>query len=158
MYYDALTEADATACARIEDVLFAGDGPWSAPAFVAELRAGHRYLAARTAPEGTLIGFGGIAILPSTRGSAAEAEIHTIGVDPTHQSRGIGRTLLDGLLVAADGLGATVYLEVRTDNAPALALYRSEGFEVVGRRRSYYASGADAYTMARPAARKPTPR
>ena len=48
-------------------------------------------------------------------------------------------------------LGAVTFLEVRTDNVPALALYRSEGFEVVGTRRRYYASGADAFTMLRPA-------
>jgi ribosomal-protein-alanine N-acetyltransferase len=82
----------------------------------------------------------------------AEAEVHTIGVDPDHQGRGIGRALLEGLLGAADGIGAVTYLEVRTDNASALALYRATGFAVVGTRRRYYASGADAYTMRRPAA------
>ncbi|EUA07381.1 putative ribosomal-protein-alanine acetyltransferase, RimI [Mycobacterium xenopi 4042] len=44
----------------------------------------------------------------------------------------------------------TVYLEVRTDNAAAIALYRSAGFVNVGLRRRYYrVSGADAYTMRR---------
>jgi ribosomal-protein-alanine N-acetyltransferase len=44
-----------------------------------------------------------------------------------------------------------VLLEVRTDNTPAIALYESEGFTIVGIRRRYYRpSGADAYTMARP--------
>ncbi|EUA92009.1 putative ribosomal-protein-alanine acetyltransferase, RimI [Mycobacterium ulcerans str. Harvey] len=43
-----------------------------------------------------------------------------------------------------------VFLEVRTDNEPAIALYRSVGFEQVGLRRRYYrVSGADAYTMRR---------
>ena len=42
-------------------------------------------------------------------------------------------------------------LEVRTDNAAAIALYVSEGFTRLGVRRRYYQpSGADAYTMARP--------
>jgi [ribosomal protein S18]-alanine N-acetyltransferase len=50
----------------------------------------------------------------------------------------------------ADELGATVFLEVRTDNEPARALYEAEGFAVVGLRKRYYApSGADAYTMRR---------
>ena len=81
---------------------------------------------------------------------SAEAEIHTIGVDPGHQGRGIGRALLRGLLAAADAVHATVYLEVRTDNDPARALYESEGFTVVGLRRRYYRpSGADAHTMRR---------
>ena len=82
----------------------------------------------------------------------AEAEIHTIGVDPAHQGRGIGRALLRGLLAAADTLHATVFLEVRTDNDAARTLYETEGFVVVGLRRNYYRpSGADAYTMRREA-------
>ncbi len=50
---------------------------------------------------------------------------------------------------------APVFLEVRTDNAPAIALYVAHGFEKIGLRRRYYQpSGADAYTMARPAVRE----
>jgi ribosomal-protein-alanine N-acetyltransferase len=46
--------------------------------------------------------------------------------------------------------GGTVFLEVRTDNEPAIALYESLGFVNVGLRRRYYrSSGADAYTMRR---------
>jgi ribosomal-protein-alanine N-acetyltransferase len=63
---------------------------------------------------------------------------------------GIGRRLLDELLNVADG--AVVHLEVRTDNEPAIELYRSVGFAAVGVRRRYYRiSGADAYTMRREA-------
>lgn len=144
---DALTEADAPRCAELEAILFPGDDPWSARAFRDELRAGHRYLAARDGDE--LVGYGGVALLPGRLGQQAEAEIHTIGVDPAHQRRGIGRALLDGLLAAADAIGATTFLEVRVDNAPARELYRGVGFEVVGTRRRYYASGADAHTMRR---------
>jgi ribosomal-protein-alanine N-acetyltransferase len=43
-----------------------------------------------------------------------------------------------------------VYLEVRTDNPTAIALYTSLGFATVGLRKRYYrASGADAFTMRR---------
>jgi len=43
-----------------------------------------------------------------------------------------------------------IFLEVRTDNATAIALYESEGFAKIGVRKRYYrASGADAYTMQR---------
>ena len=78
--------------------------------------------------------------------------MHTIGVDPAHQERGIGRALLRELLALADAQRATVFLEVRTDNGAARALYESEGFTVVGLRRRYYRpSGADAHTMRREA-------
>ena len=143
---DALHAADAVRCAALEQVLFPGDEPWSAAAFREELRAGHTYLAARI--DGQLVGYGGIAVVGSP--PEAEAEIHTIGVDPARQGRGIGRTLLRGLLAAADALHATVFLEVRTDNEAARTLYESEGFAVVGLRRRYYRpSGADAHTMRR---------
>ena len=126
--------------------LFEGDDPWPASAFVSELSGRHNhYVAARAANQ--LVGYAGIARLGLLR--PYEYEIHTIGVDPAFQGRGIGRLLLDALLHYADG---AVYLEVRTDNAPAIALYRSAGFVEIGLRKRYYrVSGADAYTMRRSA-------
>jgi ribosomal-protein-alanine acetyltransferase len=146
---DALTVADAKRCAELEAVLFPGDDPWPKAAFVRELAATHNhYVAARWAD--TLVGYGGISRLG--RIPPFEYEVHTIGVDPAYQGRGIGRRLLDELLKFAGD--AVVHLEVRTDNAPAIALYRSVGFTHVGLRRRYYrVSGADAYTMRREALR-----
>lgn len=145
-----LYRADALHCAALERLLFARDDPWSAKAFRDELAAGHHYLAAREHLEYAtrLIGYAGIAVVAGP--PAPEAEIHTIGVHPDRQGRGLGRRLLAGLLDYADRLKATVFLEVRTDNEPALRLYQTEGFECVGVRRNYYRpSGADAYTMRR---------
>ena len=46
---------------------------------------------------------------------------------------------------------------MRTDNEPAIALYRSAGFVEVGLRKRYYrVSGADAYTMRRDASEQVT--
>ena len=145
----ALTVADADRCAELEALLFPGDDPWPTAAFVRELAADHNhYVAARVSVDGgaPLIGYGGISRLGRT--PPFEYEVHTIGVDPAYQGRGIGRRLLDELLNIAEG--AVVHLEVRTDNGTAIALYRSVGFTEVGLRRRYYRiSGADAYTMRR---------
>jgi [ribosomal protein S18]-alanine N-acetyltransferase len=143
----ALTPADAERCAELEAQLFDGDDPWPAAAFNRELASKHNhYVAART--NGTLVGYAGISRLG--RKPPFEYEVHTIGVDPAYQGQGIGRRLLDELLKFADG--GVVYLEVRTDNEVAIALYRGRGFEQVGLRRRYYrVSGADAYTMRRDA-------
>ena len=143
----ALTRADAQRCAQLEAQLFDGDDPWPAEAFCRELASVHNhYVGARTAS--TLVGYAGISRLG--RKPPFEYEVHTIGVDPAYQGRGIGRRLLGELLEFADG--GVVYLEVRTDNEAALALYGSVGFEQIGLRKRYYrVSGADAYTMRREA-------
>jgi [ribosomal protein S18]-alanine N-acetyltransferase len=68
-----------------------------------------------------------------------EAEIISLCVDPGFRRRGVASMLLDWLLseVANRGVGM-VFLEVSVENAPARALYRHFGFEVSGRRPSYY--------------------
>ncbi len=141
----ALRPTDAQRCAELEMQLFDGDDPWPAVAFNRELASPHNhYVGARVG--GALVGYAGISRLGRT--PPFEYEVHTIGVDRAYQGQGIGRRLLDGLLDFADG--GVVYLEVRTDNEAAIALYRSAGFEQIGVRRRYYrVSGADAYTMRR---------
>jgi ribosomal-protein-alanine N-acetyltransferase len=143
--YDALTRADAARCAELEGQLFEGDDPWPERAFLAELAAKHiHYVAART--DDKLVGYAGISRLGRKR--PFEYEIHTIGVDPAYQGQGIGRQLVAKLIEFADG--GVIFLEVRTDNEAAIALYESLGFTNVGLRKRYYrASGADAYTMRR---------
>ena len=144
-----LTYADADRCAELEAQLFDGDDPWPAVAFERELRSKtNHYVGARCGD--TLVGYAGISRLG--RVAPFEHEVHTIGVDPAYQGKGIGRRLLDALLDFADG--GVVFLEVRTDNEAAIGLYRSMGFEQIGLRKRYYrVSGADAYTMRREADR-----
>lgn len=145
-----LRPTDAARCAELERQLFPGDDPWSERAFRDALRAGHHYVAARPDADGPLVGYAGLAFVAGPPDT--EAEVHTIGVDPAHRGRGIGRALLRALLAAADAEHATVFLEVRTDNATAQGLYVSEGFAIVGLRERYYGpSGADAHTMRRDA-------
>jgi len=141
---DGLTRRDAARCAELESLLFGGDDPWPEAAFVRELAARHnRYVAARV--DDTLVGYAGISRLGRVR--PFEYEIHTVGVDPAHQGRGIGRAMMTRLL---DDVEGAVFLEVRTDNEPAIALYQSLGFVTIGLRKRYYrASGADAFTMRR---------
>lgn len=143
-----MTVADAAACGRIEARIFHGDGPWTEAAFRSELAAPHCHYVVARAPDGTVVGYAGIALLD---GGEPEAEVHTIAVETSWRGRGLGRRLLDTLLAIADTHGGPVHLEVRTDNDAAVELYRHSGFRVVGTRRRYYHSGADAYTMTRPA-------
>ncbi|MGE0215026.1 ribosomal protein S18-alanine N-acetyltransferase [Mycolicibacterium sp.] len=143
--YGPLQPADAARCADLEAQLFDGDDPWPEKAFLAELAAKHNhYVAARV--DDKVVGYAGIARLG--RIPPFDYEIHTIGVDPAYQGQGIGRGLLTRLCEFAGN--ATIFLEVRTDNAAAIGLYESEGFVRIGVRKRYYrVSGADAYTMKR---------
>lgn len=146
---EPLTVDDAVACAEIERVVFADESPWPVEAFVAEIGASkNRYVGVRD-DDGVLIGYAGISVLGRVGGH--ECEIHTIAVGSGHRGAGLGRTLLAALLDVADEKQAETFLEVRTDNEPAIALYESVGFERLGIRKGYYQPiGADAYTMRRP--------
>ncbi|HKD47486.1 MAG TPA: GNAT family N-acetyltransferase [Rhizomicrobium sp.] len=81
------------------------------------------------------------------RAAGGEAEILTLAVAPENRRRGIGRTLVTNAAAHAQNLGAgTLFLEVATDNEPALRLYRGLGFKPVGLRKAYY-EGKDAQVL-----------
>ena len=143
-----LTLADAQWCAELEQLLFPGDSPWSIEEFKLEIaHAVTKYFGVEIS--GQLVGYAGMAVLGPP--SDVECEIHTIAVDPNYQGRGVGKLFMDAFTSIADTQDAPIFLEVRTDNEPAMALYRSYGFTTIGVRRKYYMpSGADAYAMLRP--------
>lgn len=78
-----------------------------------------------------------------------DAELMTIGVARSAQRAGIGRALLCELLDSARQQGARrMLLEVRVDNEPAQAMYKSFGFMPMGLRKHYYQpEDVDALTM-----------
>ena len=73
------------------------------------------------------------------RVAADEAEILTIAVRPNARRKGSARALMEAAAGHAQKMGAhSLFLEVGETNAPALGLYKSLGFEQVGRRKNYY--------------------
>ncbi len=73
-----------------------------------------------------------------------EGEIYRIAVRTEKRQRGIGYRLLSFALKTERGRGLeTVFLEVRSHNAAARALYRAHGFSEIGMRRSYYKNPDD---------------
>ncbi len=86
------------------------------------------------------------------RGAGTEGELLSIGVVPRYRRSGAARMLIDQSLSAFRQNGARrVYLEVAEDNPSAQTLYRTIGFEEVGRRPGYYqrldTAKVDALTM-----------
>ena len=68
-----------------------------------------------------------------------QAEILRIGTHPDYQRQGIASQLfatLNNELI--NNKVESLLLEVRADNAPALALYERQGFVVIHKRKSYY--------------------
>lgn len=147
-----LQTRDAARCAELEQILFPGDNPWSRDIFAVEFSHPHTFYIGVFDDEGdeeVLVAYAGMAMLGPR--DDPEFEIHTIAVDPEHQRRGLGRLLMEQLMHAADSFDGQIFLEVRTDNKPAITMYEAFGFVNQGMRRNYYQpSGADAYTMSRP--------
>ena len=73
-----------------------------------------------------------------------EGEIYRIAVREDKRQRGIGYRLLSYALKTERGQGVeTVFLEVRSKNAPAIALYKAYGFKEMGVRKNYYQNPSD---------------
>lgn len=71
--------------------------------------------------------------------AADEAELYQIGVLPECRRQHLGATLLNELHEKLKQRGAVCcFLEVRSRNAAAAALYESAGYEKIAVRRNYY--------------------
>lgn len=78
--------------------------------------------------------------------AADEGEILRIAVDKKLRGAGLGKKLLSAVLCEMKEVGINeVFLEVRSGNKSAIALYKSSGFEEIGIRKGYYRdNGEDA--------------
>jgi ribosomal-protein-alanine N-acetyltransferase len=73
------------------------------------------------------------------RVNAEDCELENVVVSRATRRRGIGSKLVAALLQEARDRGVQrVFLEVRDSNSAARALYEKCGFEINGRRKSYY--------------------
>ncbi|WP_459675449.1 GNAT family N-acetyltransferase [Acidisoma sp. 7E03] len=128
--------AYAPALAAIHALAFPQE-PWGAATFQQQLEM-HGVV-------GLLDSRGGMILLRLT---LDEAEILTLGTAPAARRRGIAAGLLAEALRQAAARGVRqVFLEVEVGNAAARGLYAAAGFTEVGRRRGYYANGADALVL-----------
>jgi len=126
---------------------------WSASSFDTALRmpGTYGYLILREDDDAPL----GFALFRAVKFSdgGGEAEVLTITTRPIERGQGVARALMvQGLDLAADMGLETMFLEVATDNAPAISLYQALGFRETGRRKGYYTgpdgASVDALVMA----------
>jgi ribosomal-protein-alanine N-acetyltransferase len=143
MMLRAMTQDDVDAVLAVEQVV--QRFPWTRGNFADALNSGYLCRVDET-EEG---GIRGYAILMP---GVDEAELLTIGVAQAEQRKGLGRTMLAGMLDMARARNMRrVFLEVRPSNVAAIALYRSAGFKEIGVRRGYYQNAnasEDALVMA----------
>lgn len=126
----AMREGDVDAVLRLERSAY--EFPWNARIFHDCLRV--RYPAwVVVEPSGRILGYAFLTV------AANEAHILNICVAQSARGRGLAHQLLDAMIESAQAKNAeTLMLEVRPSNRPARRLYKSRGFEFLGRRPSYY--------------------
>lgn len=92
-------------------------------------------------------------VVPKSHDTLRHSGTLGMGVAASHRGIGVGTALLRATLEGAAARGLSrIELVVRTDNVPAIELYRRHGFELEGRLRRYViVDGAayDALQMAR---------
>ncbi len=136
-----MTEEDIPAVRTIELDVF--PTPWPSNAYHRELRAN------RSAHYSCLWRDAEIAAYSGLWSVGEEAHVTTIGVRRGDQGHGLGKVMFAHLVNQSYALGANfMSLEVRPTNEPAIHLYETFGFKVLGRRRGYYTdNGEDAMVM-----------
>lgn len=116
--------------AAIERACFAR--PWSRDFFDQELFNDTVSLVVAQGEDGTVLGYGELGVVLD------EGCLEKIAVDPRFRRQGVAREILGAFLRFGRAHLAFLTLEVRESNDAAIALYRSLGFEAVGRRKDYY--------------------
>lgn len=135
-------EEDLDRVAHLEEVSF--QDPWDRDSLARELADPRSTLL--VASQDAAGAPGGYAIF---RQIADEAELLRVGVTPEERRHGLARALIqEGIGRLRNGDIQVCFLEVRIDNAPAIALYESLGFGRAGLRRGYYRDGTDALILA----------
>lgn len=124
-----MREADLDQVAAAEQALY--EFPWTRGNFRDSLLAGYSAWVCR---DGSVLAGYTVMVV-----CLDEAHLLNVSVLEAYQGQGLGRSILESLLaIAREGGAQQMYLEVRPSNERAQHLYRSMGFQPVGRRRGYY--------------------
>lgn len=127
---------DATAISEMEQLYFSD--PWGKKDIFTYICSEDGMSFVATEDTGEVIAYIIGRIIPP------EGEIYRIAVREDKRKRGIGYRLLSYAEKTERGRGLeTTFLEVRSKNAAAMALYRAYGFTDIGIRKNYYKNPTD---------------
>jgi ribosomal-protein-alanine N-acetyltransferase len=133
-----MSEHDLLEVVEIEEQ--SGLSRWGWAAYYAELQAGNRnLLLIAELDRSPIIEHRRIVGYIVARETAGELHINNVAVRAQYRRRGIGIALLGRVIDEGRGMGAkTAFLEVRSGNVAAQALYERCGFKAIARRANYY--------------------
>jgi ribosomal-protein-alanine N-acetyltransferase len=133
-----MSEHDLLEVVEIEEE--SGLSRWGWAAYYAELQSGNRNLMLIALPtKAAILEHRRIAGYIVARETAGELHINNVAVRHQYRRRGIGQALLGRIIEEARKLGVTTaFLEVRSENVAAQALYERVGFKAIARRANYY--------------------
>lgn len=135
------TEEHLPQLTALEQICFPAD-PWSETLYRAALDNPAVAVLLAQGEGGALLGY---AVLSTV---LDEGNLDNIAVAPEARRNGVADALLSALTAFGREHLTCLMLEVRSSNAPAIALYEKHGFTAVGRRKNYYdAPREDAVLM-----------
>ena len=142
-----MCEHDLLEVVEIEEQ--SGLSRWGWAAYYAELQGANRDLMLVARPVDAAIESAPIAGYIVARETAGELHINNFAVRSGFRRRGIGASLLNRVLEEARNRKANAaFLEVRSANLAAQALYERSGFRAIARRANYYSDPVeDAVVM-----------
>ena len=127
--YDYLEGKDIDRVVAIEEE--SNPVPWTIKNFKDCIEKGYYSLVLKE--DNKVIGFAILSV------STEESHLLNIGLTSLKRGRGLGRELLEKMIMAAEVMGSKkIFLEVRISNVIAIDLYKASGFKEVGLRKKYY--------------------
>ena len=130
MIIEKMNSSHVAQIAQLEKICFSD--PWSEKSIASELD--NKLAFWLVAAEGdTVAGYIG------SQTVIDETDMMNVAVHPDFRRKGIAEALVNTLVENLQKMGSRcLTLEVRTSNAPAIALYEKLGFAEIGRRKNYY--------------------
>ncbi len=135
-YVRPVKAEDLTAIHELEETCFKDPFP---PYFINQLADANPETFLVAVDNGRVVGYAVVDNWPDHK------HLVSVAVRADSRRRGIGQSLLDGLV---ERLGeGPLRLELRRSNSPALTFYLKNGFRQTGITLSYYTDGEDAIQM-----------
>jgi [ribosomal protein S18]-alanine N-acetyltransferase len=137
-----MKHSDLTEVLKLEKALFPIDA-WSEELFLAELSEVSISRDVSVAVlDSQIVGYA------SFRYVGKQGDVNTVAVASDQQGKGIGTALMDWLESQAVLRNVReIFLDVRSDNEPAIKMYAARGYERIDIRRNYYGNAIDANVM-----------